>query len=85
MEEFELFLTVTDNNKEYKYYCNQEESDENANTKLYCNGELLSDNSFANDDLLETLSRIYNGELTEYTMSYSMKYNYNEMIKNGYF
>jgi hypothetical protein len=85
MENFELLLTVTDNKKEYKYYGNQGESDENANTKLYYKDELLSDNYFANNDLMETLSRIYNEELTEYTMSDNMKYNYQCMIENGYF
>lgn len=85
MEEFELALTVTDCNKVYKYYVNENESDENENTKLYSNNKLLSDNYLATNDLMDTLIKINNGEIKDYTMSAGMVFNYQEMMKQGYF
>lgn len=84
-EQFELALTTKMCGYTYYYYVNQNESDENASVKLYNTTELICDNYHAYNDLMETLEQIYHGNLTNYTMSDTMKYNYNEMIKNNYF
>lgn len=83
---FELALTVTGYDI-YDYYINQNESDENASVILYKNCFILCDNYHAYNDLMNTLDKIYHGFISEdnYKMSDTMKYNYNEMIKNNYF
>lgn len=86
-EEFELALTTFEDGNIYDYYINQNESDENGSVILYKNNFILCRNYHAFNSLMTTLEDIYKGYIfeTDYTMSDTMKYNYNEMIKNNYF
>lgn len=62
--------------KDFIYFCNYQEGDDNANVKMYRKSDLslVSDNFFANNDLVEVILE------KKYTyLSSTMKYNAREM------
>lgn len=79
----EWALSVTIDEKNYKYYIDENSSDDNCNTMLFCDGVLISDNYMASNDLIETLAQIYNGTIVEYKISEAMRYNFVCMMENG--
>lgn len=70
----------------FAYYVNYEEMDENANTIiLNVDHELVSDNYFANCDLMGTLEKINAGEITPDYMSEEMQENFDLLKEANYF
>lgn len=81
-EDFKLALIV----QGFAYYANYEETDENANTIIYnADHVLVSDNYFANCDLMETLEKINAGEIMPEYMSEEMQENFKLLQESGYF
>lgn len=81
-DDFKLALIIPG----FAYYANYEESDENANTIIYnSDHELVSDNYFANCDLMETLKKINAGEITPEYISEEMQENFELLQQDGYF
>lgn len=66
--------------EDFIYFCNYQEGDDNASVKMYRKSDLtlVSDNFFANNDLVEVILD------KKYTyLSKSMKYNAREMQKEN--
>lgn len=81
-EDFKLALIIPG----FAYYANYEESDENANTIIYnAKNELVCDNYFANNDLMNTLEKIYNGEIVPDYISPEMQENFDLLKEDGFF
>jgi len=64
--------------EDFIYFCNYQEGDDNANVKMYRKSDLslVSDNYFANNDLMGVIL-----DKTYTYLSKSMKYNAREMQK----
>jgi hypothetical protein len=66
--------------EDFIYFCNYQEGDDNANVKMYRKSDLslVSDNYFANNDLMGVIL-----DKTYTYLSKSMKYNAREMQKEN--
>lgn len=79
---FELAMIVPG----FAYYANYEESDENGNTIVVNDkNEILSNNIFANNDLMQALEQVNAGKLQALYISDKMKENIDLLRESGYF
>lgn len=79
---FELAMIVPG----FAYYANYEESDENGNTIVINDkNEILSNNIFANNDLMQALEQVNAGKLQALYISDKMKENIDLLRESGYF
>lgn len=79
---FELAMIVPG----FAYYANYEESDENGNTIVVNDkNKILSNNIFANNDLMQALEQVNAGKLQALYISDKMKENIDLLRESGYF
>lgn len=83
MKDFDWGLSYfdPDDKTEYKFYLDSNQNDPDSSVKLYCKKKCLSDNYFAYNELATVMLSIYEGEITDYSMSSVMKYNYKGFVK----